>query len=82
MNRWPLPNSVLVVDNASIHKVAGIREAVEEHGARLLFLPARAVYRTVLRVRPYVLRAWTGLPSPDPYRISANSELKRYGTGD
>jgi DDE superfamily endonuclease len=39
MNKWPLPNSVLVVDNASIHKVAGIRELVEEYGARLLFLP-------------------------------------------
>ena len=40
MNEWPLPNSVLVIDNASIHKVAGIREMVEERGARLLYLPA------------------------------------------
>ena len=40
MNKWPLNNSVLVIDNASIHNVAGIREAVEEHGARLLFLPS------------------------------------------
>ena len=40
MNEWPLPKSVLVVDNASIHKVAGIREMVEERGARLLYLPA------------------------------------------
>jgi transposase len=40
MNKWPLPRSVLVIDNASIHKVAGIREMVEEHGARLLYLPA------------------------------------------
>ncbi|TFK58105.1 hypothetical protein BDN72DRAFT_745693, partial [Pluteus cervinus] len=29
MERWPLPNSVLVMDNASIHKVPGIRELVE-----------------------------------------------------
>jgi transposase len=40
MNEWPLPNSVLVIDNASIHKVAGVREMVEERGARLLYLPA------------------------------------------
>ena len=40
MNKWPLPKSVLVVDNASIHKVAGIREMVEEHGAHLVYLPA------------------------------------------
>jgi transposase len=40
MNEYPLPNSVLVIDNASIHKVAGVREMVEERGARLLYLPA------------------------------------------
>ena len=38
MNTWPLPLSVLVVDNASIHKVAGIRDMVEAHGARLVYL--------------------------------------------
>jgi hypothetical protein len=30
MQPWPLPNSVLVLDNARIHKVPGIREMVEE----------------------------------------------------
>ncbi|KAI0252454.1 hypothetical protein BJV78DRAFT_1095849, partial [Lactifluus subvellereus] len=30
MNEWPLPNSVLVINNASIHKVTGIRKLVEE----------------------------------------------------
>jgi hypothetical protein len=30
MQPWPLPNSVLVLDNASIHKVPGILEIVEE----------------------------------------------------
>lgn len=40
MNEWPLPNSVLVIDNASIHKVAGVREMVEERGVCLLYLPA------------------------------------------
>ncbi|TFK71582.1 hypothetical protein BDN72DRAFT_725472, partial [Pluteus cervinus] len=29
MQRWPLPNSVIVMDNASIHKGAEIRELVE-----------------------------------------------------
>lgn len=39
MNEWP-PNSVLVIDNASFHEVAGIREMVEERGSRLLYLSA------------------------------------------
>ena len=40
MNKWPLPNSVLVVDNTSIHKVDGICKLVEASGMRLMFLPA------------------------------------------
>jgi hypothetical protein len=40
MNEWLLPHSVLVVDNAAIHKVAGIRELVEARSVRLLYLPA------------------------------------------
>jgi transposase len=39
MNEWPLPNSVLMIDNALIHKVASIREMVKEHGVHLLYLP-------------------------------------------
>lgn len=30
MQPWPLPNSVLVMDNAQIHHVPGIQEMVEE----------------------------------------------------
>jgi hypothetical protein len=30
MQPWPLPNSVLVMDNARIHHVPGIREMIEE----------------------------------------------------
>ena len=39
MQPWPLPNSVIIMDNAAIHKVEGIREMVEAHGARLIYLP-------------------------------------------
>ena len=40
MNKWPLPYSILVVNNTSIHKVEGICKMVEEHGMQLLYLPA------------------------------------------
>lgn len=42
MNEWPQPRSVLVIDDASIHKAAHIRGMVEERGARLLYLPANS----------------------------------------
>lgn len=33
------PGDVVVMDNLSAHKVAGIKEAIEKAGARLLYLP-------------------------------------------
>jgi hypothetical protein len=58
MNEWPLPNSVLVVDNASIHKVAGIREMVEERGARLLYLPAYSPNFNPIELAFSTIKAW------------------------
>jgi hypothetical protein len=37
MQPWPLPNSVLVMDNASIHKVPGLREMIEERCTVIYF---------------------------------------------
>jgi transposase len=36
--RWPEPNSVLVMDNASFHQGASIKELCEEAGVMLFFL--------------------------------------------
>jgi 8-oxo-dGTP pyrophosphatase MutT (NUDIX family) len=58
MNAWPLPHSVLVVDNASIHKVAGIRELVEETGARLLYLPAYSPDFNPIELAFSSIKAW------------------------
>ena len=33
------PGDIVIMDNLSAHKVAGIREAIEEAGAHLLYLP-------------------------------------------
>jgi len=33
------PGDIVVLDNLSSHKVAGVRQAIEEVGARLLYLP-------------------------------------------
>jgi len=39
MQPWPLPNSVIIMDNETIHKVEGIQEMVEECGMHLIYLP-------------------------------------------
>ena len=33
------PHDILIMDNLSAHKVAGVREAVESRGAELVYLP-------------------------------------------
>jgi hypothetical protein len=58
MNEWPLPNSVLIVDNASIHKVAGIREMVEERGARLIYLPAYSPDFNPIELAFSTIKSW------------------------
>jgi transposase len=34
------PGDIVLIDNASIHKVAGVKEAIEAAGASLLYLPS------------------------------------------
>ena len=58
MNQWPLPNSVLVIDNASIHKVADIRKIVEEHGVRLLYLPVYLPDFNPIELAFSTIKAW------------------------
>src|SRR6266571_7157862 len=58
MNEWPLPNSVLVVDNAAIHKVAGIRELVEGHSARLIYLPLYSPDLNPIELAFLSIKAW------------------------
>ena len=33
------PGDIVIMDNLASHKVAGVRDAIEAHGARLLYLP-------------------------------------------
>jgi hypothetical protein len=40
MNPWPQKHSVIIMDNASIHKSDEIRNMVEAQGMRIVFLPA------------------------------------------
>src|SRR5260370_33088188 len=58
MNKWPLPHSVLVINNASIHKVAGIHEMVEECSARLLYLPAYSPDFNPIELAFSTIKAW------------------------
>ena len=38
MQLWPLLNSVLVMDNTTIHRVDSVQEMIEMHGSHLIYL--------------------------------------------
>ena len=71
MNEFPLPNSVLVIDNASIHKIDGIRELVEDRGARLLYLPSYSPDFNPIELAFSTIKQWLRLN-----RDRVNQELQ------
>ena len=54
----PLPHSVLVVDNAAIHKVARICELVEGHSVCLLYLPTYSPDFNPIKLAFSSIKAW------------------------
>ena len=58
MNPFPLPNSVLVCDNASAHHFDGLHALVEAHSCRLLYLPPYSPDLNPIEEGFSVMKAW------------------------
>lgn len=81
MNPYPQKNSVLVMDNVSLHHFDGLREMVEERGCRLRYLPPyspdlnpieegfSSMKAWIRRNNNYVLGELTGDNTCDPYAM-------------
>ena len=80
MQPWPLPNSVLIMDNAAIHRVDGVWEMVEAHGSRLIYLPAYSPDLNPIEEAFSSIKAWLRAnhdyvlgeiegDNVDPYRV-------------
>ena len=55
---YPGPRSVLILDNASIHKNDRLRELCEEHGVLLKFLPPYSPDYNPIEATFHDLKAW------------------------
>ena len=58
MNSFPQDNSVLIMDNCSIHKSEQLREAVKSHGCELYFLPPYSPDMNPIEESFSSLKAW------------------------
>ncbi|KAL4258543.1 Transposase IS630-like protein [Pleurotus pulmonarius] len=72
MNRFPLPNSVLIMDNCAIHKSSILRELIEDQGIVLVFLPPYSpdlnpIEESFSCVKAWIRRHWDRMQAMDPF---------------
>ena len=58
LNPWPLPRSIVIMDNAKIHMFRELEEAIFQTGARILYLPPYSPELNPIEVCFGRLKAW------------------------
>jgi DDE superfamily endonuclease len=58
LNPWPLPRSILIIDNARIHMYAELEKVIHERGAILLFLPPYSPHLNPIEFAFGRLKSW------------------------
>jgi len=58
LNPWPLPRSIMIMDNAKIHLFAELEDAIHQCGAHLLFLPPYFPELNPIEVCFGILKRW------------------------
>jgi len=55
---WPLPNSIVIIDNARIHMYKEFQDAIESRGAMLYFLPPYSPQLNPIEVGFSLVKRW------------------------
>ena len=58
INRYPLPNSIVILDNAKIHMYQLLVEAVENKGGLVIFLPPYSPQLNPIETGFSLLKRW------------------------
>ena len=58
LNSWPLPRSIVILDNAKIHMYKELQTVIHQCGARLLFLPPYSPEFNPIEVCFGLLKRW------------------------
>jgi transposase len=58
LNPWPLPRSILILDNAKIHMYPELEKLVNEKGAILIYLPPYSPQLNPIENAFALLKAW------------------------
>ncbi len=74
LNPWPLPRSILILDNAKIHMYKELQDAVHSTGALLFFLPPYSPQLNPIEVGFSLLTRWIDR-YPMAFRFNIRSTL-------
>lgn len=58
LNPWPLPRSIVVIDNAKIHMYSELEKMVNEKGAILIYLPPYCPQLNPIETGFSLLKRW------------------------
>ncbi|KAF4133866.1 DDE superfamily endonuclease, partial [Phytophthora infestans] len=58
LNPWPLPRSIVVIDNAKIHMYRELEHVIYQTGARLIYLPPYSPQLNPIEVIFGLLKRW------------------------
>jgi transposase len=58
LNPWPLPNSIVIIDNAKIHMYNEFIDMIHSKGALMFFLPPYSPQLNPIEVGFSLVKAW------------------------
>lgn len=73
---WPMPRSIIVLDNAKIHMYRGLEEVIHKCGARLIYLPPYSPQLNPIEKGFGLLKRWLMKHANLTFRINPNLVLQ------
>jgi hypothetical protein len=79
-NRFPLPKSVLLLDNATVHEKRRIRDACDQHGVIAVFLPPysydfQPIEKAFHMAKMYIRDKWPEAEANEPVKVRLEEAL-------
>lgn len=76
LNPWPLPRSIVILDNAQIHMYRELEQVIHRSGAKLMFLPPYSPQLNPIEQGFALLKQWLKKHADLTFRVCPEAVLK------